>query len=393
MAQIGATPGGGVTRLALGDEDFAARELLKRWMLEAGLAVCIDDFGNMIARRGRPGGLAVQVGSHLDTVVRGGRFDGVVGVLGGLEVIRTLNDANVSTAHPIELINWTNEEGARFRPAMLGSGAATAVFESDWVCDRTDADGVRVGDALERNGYRGKADCRVAPGVGYIELHIEQGPVLDGRDVVIGIVGGIVGITWIDIIVRGSSAHAGPTPMESRRDALVAAADIVTLVRRIGSELGESRAATVGTFQVEPNVVNTIPGIVRMTVDFRAATSEALDAMVAKLQEGVEGCATAHQVEIEIDRYWTSDPTQLNSEIISRIERVAAALGVETVSLWSGAGHDAKYLAAITPTGMIFIRSRGGVSHCEEELSNDQDVVLGTQLLLDTVIDLAGMGQ
>jgi len=347
----------------------------------------------MIGRRGRHDTPAVQIGSHLDTVVRGGRFDGALGVLAGLEVIRALNDAAVSTDHPVDLINWTNEEGARFQPAMLGSGAATAVFDPAWTFDRVDADGVRFGDALERIGYRGSASSRVSPGAGYLELHIEQGPVLEDLDMPIGIVGGIIGITWIEITIHGSSAHAGPTPMASRRDALVAAADIVALVRRIGLEPGEPAAATVGAFRVEPNVVNTIPGTVRMSVDFRATTAAALDDMVSTLQEGVDRCARVHDVDIEIDRYWTSDPTPFDDAVIGAIERAASGLGVTIPSLWSGAGHDAKYVAGITPTGMIFVRSRGGVSHCEEELSDDDDIVLGAQLLLATVVDVAGRGQ
>ncbi|MDQ4099612.1 MAG: hydantoinase/carbamoylase family amidase, partial [Chloroflexota bacterium] len=234
FAVIGATPGGGVTRLALSDEDREARDRLAALMREAGLTVRIDDFGNMTGRRpGTSDGPPVQLGSHLDTVRRGGRFDGVLGVLAALEVVRTFDDARIETRRPIELVNWTNEEGVRFEPGMMGSGAATGRFAREWVDTRSDRDGLTFGAELERIHYRGTARDRPARPAAYLVLHIEQGPTLDEAGLPIGIVEGIVGITWIDLVVEGRADHAGPSPMPTRRDALVAAATLISKVQRV----------------------------------------------------------------------------------------------------------------------------------------------------------------
>jgi N-carbamoyl-L-amino-acid hydrolase len=393
FARIGATAGGGVTRLALTDEDKDARDLLAAELDAIDCQVLIDDLGNM---RGVLDGQtalgAVQVASHLDTVIRGGRFDGALGVLGGLEVLRTIRDHGIQPARSIELINWTNEEGARFEPAMIGSGAALGTFDADWMRARSDVSGVRLGDELDRIGYAGSQRNRPPVGRAYLELHIEQGPVLDDAARPVGIVDGILGITWMNITLTGQAVHAGPTPMPDRHDALAAAAETVLAVRDIGTGAGSPCVGTVGRLEVSPNVINTIPGSVRLGADFRSPDDDGLDAMVADLAAHAHDIAARHGVAIEIDRFWTSSPVAFDSGVIEVIASACEAVGVQPVHLWSGAGHDARYAANVQPAGMIFVRSRGGVSHCEAELSDPEDIALGAAVLLHAALLLAEDG-
>ena len=284
LAQIGATPAGGVTRLALSPEDRAARALLCRWMEEAGLRVRIDDFGNITGRRaGAVSGAAVVMASHIDTVRRGGRYDGAYGVLAALEVLRTLNDTGVTTRLPLELVNWTNEEGVRFEPAMLASGAVAGRFTPEYVYGRTDRNGATFGSELERIGYKGERGNRPGPIAAYLELHVEQGPVLEDAAVPVGVVEGIVGITWSEIVADGRADHAGPSPMPLRRDALVAAARMISGVDDIARAV-DGAVGTVGRIAAEPNVINTIPGKVTMSVDLRHPDAATLERLVAGLQ-------------------------------------------------------------------------------------------------------------
>lgn len=388
-ARIGATAGGGVTRFTLSGEDQEARDRLGNDVSDAGLELRIDDFGNMIARRDGLEAIApIQIGSHLDTVRNGGRFDGALGVLGGLEVIRALNDANISTRHPIELVNWTNEEGARFEPAMMGSGVAYGVFDYDWACDRADRDGARLGDELERIGYRGAREHRLQPGVAYLELHIEQGPVLDDAEIPVGIVEGILGITWINVGIQGQADHAGPSPMSLRHDALAAAATIIGAVERIAHESGPPAVGTVGRLDLDPNLINVVPGRVEMSVDLRHQDADGLERLVDHFAAATSDIAARRGVEIELDRFWTSAPTAFDGTIVSAISWAVGSTGTQSHRLWSGAGHDAKYAADAGPAGMIFVRSRGGLSHSEAELSDPDDIVAGVATLLETVIAL-----
>ena len=302
LARIGATPGGGVTRLALSSEDRSARDLLRRWMEEAGLRVRIDDFGNITGRRaGSESGKAVLMASHIDTVRRGGCYDGAYGVLAGLEVMRTLNDAGVTTRHPLELVNWTNEEGVRFEPAMLASGAVAGRFTPEYVYGRTDRDGATFGDELERIGYKGDRDHRPGPVAAYLELHVEQGPVLEDAGIPVGVVDGIVGITWSEIIIEGRADHAGPSPMPLRRDALVAAARMIAGVDEIARAV-EGAVGTVGRIAAEPNVINTIPGKVTMSVDLRHPDSATLDRLVAGLERLASDVTALTGVTIAVNR-------------------------------------------------------------------------------------------
>jgi N-carbamoyl-L-amino-acid hydrolase len=391
LAEIGATPGGGVTRLALTDEDKQGRDLLRQWLLDAGLDVRIDDLGNMTGVR--PGMEAlppVLLGSHIDSVVQGGRYDGALGVLGALEVIRTLNDHGIQTRHPIAVVNWTNEEGVRFEPAMTCSGAVAGRFTRDYVYQRTDRQGKRFGDELQRIGYQGEASRRPLPAAAYLELHIEQGPVLDSQDLAVGVVGGIVGITWSEVTIVGQADHAGPTPMHLRRDALAAAAPVISGVERLARECDETAVATVGRLQVEPNVINTIPGRVTFSVDFRHREAAALDRQVERLEALVASVCAERGVQGTVNRFWTSEPTPFDTGIIAAIEAACADLGLPYGRLWSGAGHDAKYLAEVCPSGMIFVRSRGGLSHCEREYSAPEDIEAGANVLLHAALRLAG---
>ena len=383
LAAIGGTPAGGVTRLTLSDEDKAARDLLCRWMEEAGLDVRIDDFGNMTGfRAGLEDELPVVLASHIDTVIKGGKYDGALGVLSGLEVIRTLNDAGVTTKRPIALINWTNEEGVRFEPAMQGSGAAIGIFAETEVNDRIDREGKRFGDELDRIGYRGDRKYRPLPASAYLELHIEQGPVLEDAGQAVGIVDGIVGITWIEVTITGQSDHAGPSPMRLRRDPLVAAAEIIEGVERIATMEDEIAVATVGRLTVEPNVINTIPGRVVFSVDFRHPSLDVLETQVNRLEALVGHVCSERGVQGKVDRFWTSEPTPFDSGVIDAIRESAEALGIDAGDLWSGAGHDAKFAADVCPSGMIFVRSKGGLSHCEEEESTREDIEAGANVLL-----------
>ncbi|MDQ3226336.1 MAG: Zn-dependent hydrolase [Chloroflexota bacterium] len=391
LAQIGATPGGGVTRLALSSEDRTARDLLRRWLEEASLHLRVDDFGNMTGRRaGSESGAAVVMASHIDTVRCGGRYDGAYGVLGALEVMRTLNDLGVTTRKPLELVNWTNEEGVRFEPAMLASGAVAGRFSPDYVADRTDRAGLRFGDELARIGYKGDRAHRPGPVAAYLELHIEQGPVLEDAGIPVGVVEGIVGITWSEIVADGRADHAGPSPMPLRRDALVAAARMIAGVDDIARAI-EGAVGTVGRIAAEPNVINTIPGKVTLSVDLRHPDAATLDRLMAALEHLARDVTALTGVTIGVNRFWTSEPTPFSTEVVDAVQAAADALGIATQRLWSGAGHDAKYMQEVAPSAMIFARSVNGLSHCEQEYSTPEDLEAGANVLLYAALRLAGI--
>lgn len=388
-AAIGATDRGGVTRLALSSEDKMARDRFASDAGAAGLMVRVDDVGNMIARRaGRNVLPQIQVGSHLDSVRQGGRFDGALGVLGGLEVMRALNDNGWTTRHPVELINWTNEEGVRFEPAMMGSGVAYGIVDRDWAADRVDRDGVRLGDALDAIGYRGEIAHRFGPGAAYLELHIEQGPVLDDAGISVGIVEGILGITWLNVEIEGQADHAGPSPMSTRHDALAAAAEVVSMVEALAIETGPPAAGTVGRLVPEPGLINVVPGCVEMSVDLRHRSNDGLENLVGTFEGKCREIVARRGVSITSDRFWTSKPTRFDEYVTQVVENSAMTASPDAMRLWSGAGHDAKHAADAGPAGMIFVRSRGGLSHCEGELSDPDDLEAGVATLLDTILAL-----
>lgn len=391
LAQIGATPGGGVTRLTLTDEDRAGRDQLAEWMRGAGLEVRIDDVGNMSGTRpGRTDGPPVLLGSHIDTVVRGGKYDGALGVLGALEVIETLNDLGIETHLPVALVNWTNEEGVRFEPAMTCSGLAAGRFTRDELYAKTDRGGLRFEDELRRIGYLGEKANRPLPAAAYLELHIEQGPVLEAASVPVGVVGGIVGITWSEVTIRGQADHAGPSPMHLRHDALVAAAHVITGVERLAVDQDATAVATVGRLAIAPNVINTIPGEAVFSVDFRHRDPAVLDGQVRNLENLVERISAERGVTGTVHRFWTSEPTPFAPAAVEAVRNAVTSLDLPVHELWSGAGHDAKYVADVCPAGMIFVRSQGGLSHCETESSTPDDIIAGANVLLRAALALAG---
>ena len=392
MAEVGRTPAGGVRRLALSDEDRAARDLLVRWLEAAGCAVRVDDLGDIYGRRAGmdPDAAPVVCGSHLDTVPTGGRFDGALGVLGALEAVRAMNDARLTTPRPVEVVCWTNEEGARFAPAMLASGVVCGRFTLQEAYAARDPRGLAFGDELARIGYRGSAEHRMRAPAAYVELHVEQGPVLEREGAQVGIVEGVEGIAWGWAEIAGRAAHAGPTPMDDRRDALVAASRIVLGLRQMAAELPGLRA-TAGRCDVNPNTINVVPGAVRLSTDLRARSSDLLDAASRRLQDLCALIAREDRVEVHASEFWRSPPTPFHPRVIETVARAAGELEYSTHRLWAGAGHDAKYVADRYPAGMIFVPSAGGLSHNEAEWTSAEDCARGAAVLLGTVLRLAGI--
>lgn len=391
MAKVGATEKGGNCRLALTDLDREGRDLFVRWCKEAGCSIQIDKMGNIFARRpGRNASLPpVVTGSHLDTQPTGGRFDGVYGVLAGLEVIRSLNDLNYETEHPVEVVVWTNEEGSRFAPAMVASGVFAGVFDLEYGLSRQDPEGKTIGEELERIGYAGDAEVG-KPVHAYFEAHIEQGPILEAEEKTIGVVTDAQGLRWYEVTVTGQESHAGPTPMDRRRDALVGAARMVELVNRIGLEQAPHACATVGMLEVYPNSRNVIPGRVAFTIDLRHPDEEILEAMERKLYEGIKEIAAGSALEAEAERIFSYAPIHFDEECIEIVRKVTQQLGYSHRDMISGAGHDACYLSRVAPTSMIFIPCVGGISHNEIEDAKPEWVTAGANVLLGAVLAEAG---
>jgi N-carbamoyl-L-amino-acid hydrolase len=392
LARIGATPKGGVCRLAASDLDGEARRLFIRWCEEAGCAICVDKIGNIFARRpGRDATLPpVMTGSHLDTQPTGGKFDGAYGVLAALEVVRTLNDLGYETEAPIEIVAWTNEEGSRFSPAMVGSGVFAGVFDLAEGMTRPDnVTGVTLGAELERIGFAGSEPVGSRPIAVYLEAHIEQGPILEAAGKPIGVVTGAQGQRWYEVTVTGQEAHAGPTPMSRRRDALVGAARMIDAVNRIGHANAPYACATVGFVQVSPNSRNTIPGRVFFTVDFRHPEDAVLSAMDAELRRACDAAAGAIGLETEVKEFWYFPPTLFDPDLVAAVREAAAAQGYPHQDIVSGAGHDAVYLARVAPTAMIFVPCVGGISHNEIEDAKPDDLTAGCNVLLNAVLDQA----
>jgi beta-ureidopropionase / N-carbamoyl-L-amino-acid hydrolase len=391
LGRIGATERGGLTRVALTDEDKRGRDLLVRWMREAGLRVTVDQMGNIFGERpGQAGQPPLMMGSHADSVPTGGKYDGQLGVLCALETIRVLNDHRISTRHPVTLVIFTNEEGARFQPAMIASGVMAGKIALEDAYNARDKDGLRLVDELERIGYLGSEPCVPRPIRAYLELHIEQGPFLEEEGLSVGVVEGIVAIAWSRVTIHGVQDHAGPTPMRIRHDALVAAAEVVTGVRAIAREIGGKLVTTVGNLTVTPNIVNAIPGRVTLSIDMRDPGDAALDRARTMLDRVVREACAREGVRYELEHYWRVPATPFASEVVGAIERAARATGAGFRRILSGAGHDAQYMAAIGPTGMIFVPSRGGRSHCEEEFTPIDDIEHGANTLLGTALELAG---
>ncbi len=391
MAEIGATEKGGNCRLSLTDLDKQGRDLFVNWCEDAGCTISVDAVGNIFARRpGRDTSKpAVMMGSHLDTQPTGGRFDGVLGVLAGLEAIRTLNDHDVETDASIELACWTNEEGARFSPAMMGSGVFAGLFNLEDINAKEDIEGAKFGDELRRIGYAG-AEPPGARDIGaYFELHIEQGPILEAEEKTIGVVTDAQGQRWYEVTVTGIESHAGPTPMPRRRDALLAASKIVQEVNRIGLDHAPNACATVGHMQVRPNSRNVIPGEVFMTVDFRHPVDETLTAMNDELKAFCVELGDDEKLTIAVEDFWYFPPTPFDEACVKAVREGAEMGGYTYRDIVSGAGHDAVYLAGVAPAGMIFIPCEDGISHNEIENATPKDCAAGCQVLLHAVLERA----
>lgn len=392
LAQIGATPKGGVCRLTLTDLDKQGRDLVTRWAREAGMTVTIDKIGNGFMRRpGRNNSLPpIMTGSHIDTQPTGGKFDGNYGVLAGIEVVRTLNDHGIETEAPIEVAFWTNEEGSRFVPVMMGSGVFAKAFTLEHAYAATDTEGKTVKGELERIGYIGDQEPGDHPIGAYFETHIEQGPVLEDNEKTIGVVSGVLGIRWFDCTVTGMEAHAGPTPMALRKDAMLAATRIMQDVVAAAHRHPPHGRGTVGMVQVFPNSRNVIPGRVKFSIDLRNSTDELVDAMAAEVKAFADQVAKEHGVQVHIEMV-SSYPAQLfQPECVEAVGRAAAKLGYSHMPAVSGAGHDAVYMAKLAPSGMIFIPCKDGISHNEIEDAKPEHIEAGCNVLLHAMLERAG---
>ncbi|MGA7323495.1 MAG: Zn-dependent hydrolase [Rhodomicrobium sp.] len=388
MAKIGATAKGGCNRLALTDLDREARELFISWCKDAGCSITIDRMGNIFARRpGRNSALdPVAFGSHLDTQPTGGKFDGVFGVLAGLEVVRTLNDHSYETDAPLEIVVWTNEEGSRFAPAMIASGVFAGVFSEEYGMSRADLDGKTIGEELNRIGYRGEAPCGGRPFKALFEAHIEQGPILEAENKTIGAVTGIQGIRWFECTVTGNESHAGTTPMTMRRDALLGVARIVDEINLIAKAHAPDAVSTVGLLQVHPNSRNVIPGSVFFTVDLRHADADVLREMADELQEAVNRVTSELSLTHDLHEIWYSPPAPFDKSCIESVRRAAEEAGYAYRDIVSGAGHDAGNISKVAPTAMIFVPCAGGISHNESESATPEDLAAGCNVLLRAVL-------
>ena len=392
LARIGGTDKGGVCRLALTELDRQGRDLVVGWGRDAGLSITVDQIGNVFMRRpGRNNSLPpVMTGSHIDTQPTGGKFDGNYGVLAGLEVVRTLNDHGIQTEAPIEVAFWTNEEGSRFVPVMMGSGVFAGAFTLEHAYAATDTEGKSVKDELTRIGYVGSEVPGQHPIGAYFETHIEQGPVLEDNDKTIGVVSAVLGIRWYDCTVTGMEAHAGPTPMGLRKDALQVATRVMQEVVAIGNRYAPHGRGTVGMVNVHPNSRNVIPGRVKFSMDLRNSTDALVDQMDADIRAYAAQVAaeTGLKIEIELVSHYPAQP--FHADCVQAVQRAAERLGYSHMPAVSGAGHDAVYMAKLAPTGMIFIPCKDGISHNEIEDAKPEHITAGCNVLLQDMLERAG---
>ncbi|MEZ5857060.1 MAG: Zn-dependent hydrolase [Hyphomicrobiaceae bacterium] len=391
MARIGATPKGGVNRLTLTDLDMHSRALFARWAEAAGCQVKVDGMGSMFARREgtEPSLPPVMVGSHLDTQPTGGKFDGALGVLAALELVRTLNDLDVKTRHPIEIVNWTNEEGSRFAPSMVASAVFAGAFPLDQALSLKDPDGKVLGEELERIGYKGGEPVGGRPVHAFFELHIEQGPLLEEEGIDIGIVTVANGQKWYELRIEGQESHAGPTPMRRRRDALLGAARIVERVNAIGHAHDPSACATCGMIEAYPNSRNVIPGSVFLTVDLRHPEGDKLVAMDRALKMAIDEIAAATGVKIDVKVVADWPPLPFDAACVDAVRRAARDLGYSAREITSGAGHDAVNMARVVPSAMVFTPCVDGISHNEAEDMKPEWATAGADVLLRAVLEKA----
>jgi N-carbamoyl-L-amino-acid hydrolase len=391
MAKIGATPGGGVQRLTLSDEDKQARDLFVKWLEELDLEITIDEMGSIFGKRpGKNNDLApVMSGSHIDSQPKGGRFDGILGVMGPLEILRTLHENNIETERPFIIVDWTNEEGSRFAPAIVASGVWAGALERDWVYDRTDINGKRFEDELIRIGYKGTAKAKKWPAHCYYEYHIEQGPMLEREGKKIGAPKGILCLHWYDVYLEGEANQVGPTPMEGRHDALCATAEMILKVNELPDRMGGNMVATVGEIQNYPNSRNIIPDKAHFTVDIRSWDDDHALKAWEVVRKDFEDIAARRGCPIKIEETWRVEHSPFDEKLVQRLLNVADDLGYSSLHMVSGAGHDASYMNQLCPTAMIFVPSIGGRSHVEVENTTWEDCEAGTNVLLHAILQSA----
>ncbi|SEA37351.1 Zn-dependent hydrolase [Microbulbifer marinus] len=393
MAAIGATPAGGCNRQALTDEDKQGRDLFLRWCRDIGCEVRIDRMGNIFARRAGTDGAMPPVitGSHLDTQPTGGKFDGVYGVLAGLEVLRTLEDKGIKTTAPLEVVVWTNEEGARFSPAMIGSGVWAGEFSLEYGHSRADKGGATIGGELERIGYLGDEPAEPKPITAAFEAHIEQGPILEKQDQLIGVVTGVQGIRWYDVTFRGTPCHAGPTPMADRRDPVQA---LAWLCERLYSEVkaySDDARMTCGDLRAEPGSRNTVPEKVVLALDLRHPQPEGLEHLHRTLYRLAEQVEEATGASIDVREEWHSPPVVFDESCIEAVNSAVERLGYSHRKMVSGAGHDSVYVSRVAPVSMIFVPCAGGLSHNEAESAEPDHLEAGCNVLLHAMLSRAGV--
>jgi N-carbamoyl-L-amino-acid hydrolase len=388
-AQFGATAKGGINRLTLTDNDRKVRDWFRQQAEALGCEVGVDDMGVVYARRrGQRNDISpIALGSHLDTQPTGGKFDGTLGTLAALEVMRTLHSAGYETYAPVEIINWTNEEGSRFAPALIASGVFGGAFQRDWAYAQQDRGGVTFGAALDEIGYRGKERCGDRKFSAFFELHIEQGPILERENIEIGVVTGVQGVRWFECTFTGRDAHTGTTPMSGRRDALVGAARAVEAVDKIARAHPPLAVATVGLIEAKPNSRNVIPGEVFFTIDLRHPQSEMLETIETELKAAIATIVEDMKLNAEVKKIWDQAPIAFHPQCIAAVRKAAGLCGLSSRDIVSGALHDAAYVSRVAPAGMIFVPCRDGISHNEEEFSSQEQCAQGAQVLLQAVLD------
>lgn len=390
LGKIGALPGGGVCRLALTDEDRQGRDTVMGWMRELGLEVTVDAMGNVFGlRRGTEHGPPVMTGSHIDTVRTGGLYDGSLGVLGGLEAIETLNDAGITTRRPLCVAFFNNEEGARFAPDMMGSLVYVGGMSLEEAMATEGIDGKTVGECMQAIGAQGDAPVGHPDVHAFIELHVEQGPVLEESGITIGAVEKVQGISWTEFTLTGTSNHAGTTPMRLRHDAGYVAMATAGFVRDLATRLGGDQVGTVGAFEIGPNLVNVVPDQARFTVDLRNTDNDRLQQAEWQLHEFITQLAEREGVTVERRQLARFDPVPFDPEMVDRVEKAARDHGLSVMRMPSGAGHDAQMLARVCPTSMIFVPSVDGISHNIDEYTAPEDLEAGANVLLQVLLDLA----
>ena len=391
LGRVGAITSGGVSRLALTNEDRDGRDLVVRWMRDLGLSIQVDQIGNVIgSRAGILDSPPIIIGSHIDSVATGGLYDGALGVLAGLEAIQTLNDADLKTQYPIAVSFFTNEEGVRFTPDMMGSAVHQGSLPLETALETVGTDGQTVGAELTRIGYAGDIPVNNMIPRAYLELHIEQGPVLENTNTTIGAVTGVQGISWTEFELQGVSNHAGTTPMHLRHDAGYVAAAIAVEARAIATDFGANQVATVGVSELTPNLINVIANRARVTVDLRNTSDAKLTQSETRLLSFATDTAAAEGVTLEKRSLVRFSPVEFDTVIIDMIEKAAATSDYTYCRLPSGAGHDAQMFAPNCPTGMIFIPSTQGISHNENEFSSEQDIAAGMDVLMKVLLELSG---